>query len=392
MPDNQPLTPAPEALGDLAAFAELDDPRTRRCRYPLQELLLVAFAGVASGAEDWVSVAEWGQIKLDWLRRFLPFAHGIASHDTFNRVFALLDAQSFEDCFIAWMQPLCTTLATAGSGATIAVDGKSVRGSRTGGAAMAHLVSACHTASGLTLGQIRTDVKSNEITAVPALLDALDIRGATVTLDALGCQRSIAETIVARGAHFILSAKNNQPTLAQATQALFDHSARDVQLGRLQHDITLDKDHGRLETRRCVVAHDLSAMAESVRSLWPGIHSAVMIESTREFINGVDKGKTSTERRYYVSSAPFDAAEFNRRIRSHWCIENQCHWVLDVVFGEDDCRLGVGHGAQNFAILRRIVLNLIKSDKVTQASIKRKWLRLNWSPDYLQFLFGLQPR
>jgi predicted transposase YbfD/YdcC len=234
---NLPTNP-PERLGDLSAFAELDDPRSRRCRYPLEELLLVAFAGVASGAEDWVSVTEWGQIKLDWLRRFLPFEHGIASHDTFNRVFALLDAQGFEDCFIAWMQPLCTALA----GATIAVDGKSVRGSRSGGAAMAHLVSACDTASGLTLGQIRTDVKSNEITAVPALLDALDIRGATITLDALGCQRGIADQIVARGADFILSAKNNQPTLAQAVQALFDHSARDVQQGRLQHDITLDKD------------------------------------------------------------------------------------------------------------------------------------------------------
>lgn len=388
MLDTQPLTVVFKALGDLTAFAQLDDPRSRRCRYPLDELLLVAFAGVASGAEDWVGVADWGRIKLDWLRRFLPFEHGIASHDTFNRVFALLDAQSFEDCFIAWMQSLCTTLA----GATIAIDGKSVRGSRSGDVAMAHLVSACDTASGLTLGQLRTDVKSNEITAVPALLDALDLRGATVTLDALGCQREIAAKIVARGAHFILSAKNNQPTLAQATQALFDHSVRDVQQGLLQHDITLDKDHGRLETRRCVVAHDLSAMAESVRSLWPGIKTAVMVESTREFINGVDKGKTSTERRYYISSAAFDAAEFNRRIRSHWRIENQCHWVLDVVFGEDDCRLGVGHGAHNFAILRRIVLNLIKSDKVTKASIKRKWLRLNWSADYLQFLFGLQPR
>ncbi len=388
MPDHPELTKPPETLGDLAAFAALDDPRSRRCRYPLEELLLVAFAGVASGAEDWVGVAEWGQIKLDWLRRFLPFEHGIASHDTFNRVFSLLDAQSFEDCFIAWMQPLCTGLV----GSTIAIDGKSVRGSRSGDGAMAHLVSACHTASGLTLAQTRTDVKSNEITAVPALLEALDIRGATITLDALGCQRNIAQQIVARGADFILSAKNNQPALAQAAQALFDHSARDVQHGLLQQDITLDKDHGRLETRRCVVAHDLSAMPEALRSLWPGMRSAVMIESTREFINGVDKGRASTERRYYISSATFDAAEFNRRIRSHWCIENQCHWVLDVVFGEDDCRLRVGHGAQNFAILRRIVLNLIKSDKVTKASIKRKWLRLNWSPDYLQFLFGLQPR
>lgn len=326
MPEHPELTNLPASLGDLGAFAELDDPRSRRCRYPLEELLLVAFAGVASGVEDWVSVAEWGQIKLDWLRRFLPFEHGIASHDTFNRVFSLLDAQSFEDCFIAWMQPLCTGLV----GSTIAIDGKSVRGSRSGEGAMVHLVSACHAASGLTLAQTRTDVKSNEITAVPALLDALDIRGATITLDALGCQRSIAQQIVACGAHFILSAKNNQPALAQAAQALFDHSARDVQHGLLQQHITVDKDHGRLETRRCVVAHDLSAMPEALRSLWPHIRSAVMIESTRESINGLDKGRTSTERRYYISSAAFDAPEFNQRIRSHWCVENQCHWALRV--------------------------------------------------------------
>jgi predicted transposase YbfD/YdcC len=376
-----------ERPGDLAAFAELPDPRSRRCRYPLQELLLVAFAGVASGAQDWVGVTDWGVIKLDWLRRYLPFEHGIASHDTFNRVFALLDAQAFEACFIRWMQPLCPPVAAA----TIAIDGKSVRGSRMGGAAMVHLVSACDTASGLTLGQIRTEAKSNEITAIPELLDALDVKGATITIDALGCQRSIAQKIQERGADFLLSAKDNQATLAQAVQTLFDRSMRDVERGLLQQDITLDKGHTRLETRRCVVAHDVSTLPESIRQDWPGLKTAVMIESTREFINGLRKGESSTERRYYISSAAFDACEFNRRIRQHWHIENQCHWVLDVVFGEDDCRLHVGHGAQNFAILRRIVLNLIKQDKATKASTRRKWNRLNWSADYLQSLLGLVP-
>jgi predicted transposase YbfD/YdcC len=383
-----PLTSTEERAGDLTAFAELPDPRSRRCRYPLQELLLVAFTGVASGAQDWVGVTDWGAIRLDWLRRYLPFEHGIASHDTFNRVFALLDAQAFEACFIRWMQPLCPPVA---GGATIAIDGKSVRGSRMGGAAMVHLVSACHTASGLTLGQIRTEAKSNEITAIPELLDALDLQGSTVTIDALGCQRGIAQKIRERGADFILSAKDNQATLAQAIQTLFDRSVRDVECGLLLQHVSLDKDHSRLETRRCVVAHDVSALPESIRQDWPGLRTAIMIESTRAFINGLRKGQTSTERRYYISSAAFDASEFNRRIRQHWHIENQCHWVLDVVFGEDDCRLHVGHGAQNFAILRRIVLNLIKQDKATKASIKRKWNRLSWSPDYLQSLFGLVP-
>lgn len=384
-----PLNPIETArLGDLSAFAELPDPRRRRCRYPLDELLLVAFAAVACGAEDWVGVADWGEIQLPWLRRFLPFEHGVASHDTFNRVFALLDAPTFEACFVRWVQPLCPSVA----GATIAIDGKSVRGSRTGGAAMAHLVSACHTDSGLTLGQVRTEAKSNEITAIPELLDALDLQGAVVTLDALGCQREIAGHIQARGADFIFSAKNNQPSLAQAIEGLFAHARRDVEHGLLQQDVTLDKDHARLETRRCIVAHDVSALPEPIRQDWPGLRSAIMIESTREALGGPQPGQHSTEWRYYLSSAAFDAAEFNRRIRQHWCIENQCHWILDVQLREDDCRLALGHGAHNLAILRRIVLNLVKQDKTPKVSVRRKLHRLGWSPDYLQQLFGLQPR
>lgn len=383
-----PLEPIDEArLGELSAFAELSDPRSRRCRYPLEELMLVALGAVASGAEDWVSVADWGRIRLEWLRRLLPFEHGIASHDTFNRVFALLDAQAFEACFVRWMQPLCPSVA----GATIAIDGKSVRGSRTGGAAMVHLVSACHTDSGLTLGQVRTEAKSNEITAIPELLDVLDLQGAVVTIDAMGCQRDIARHIQARGADFIVSVKNNQPGLAQAVEGLFQHSRRDVESGRLQQDVTLDKDHARLETRRCVVAHDLGVLPEPLRQDWPGLRSAIMIESTREPLSGPRQGQSGTEWRYYLSSAAFDAAEFNHRIRQHWLIENQCHWILDVQLREDDCRLGLGHGPHNLAILRRIVLNLVKQDKATKTSIRRKLNRLSWSPDYLEQLFGLLP-
>lgn len=375
-------------LDVLSAFAEVPDPRRGRHRlHPLQEVLLVAVAGMASGAEDWVSVTEWAWMKLPWLRQFLPFKRGIASHDTFRRVFALLDAAQFEAAFVQWMGGLCPSLVDQ----TIAIDGKSLRGSRSD-KRLTHLVSACHTDSGLTLAQGRTADKSNEITAVPALLDALDIRGATVTIDAMGCQRLIADQIIERGAHYILSTKNNQPKLAQATQTVFDHSVRDVALGLLQQDITLDKDHARLETRRCVVSQDLTGFDPELRHKWPGLQSAIMVESTREFVSGVHKGRSSTEQRYYISSATFDAAEFNRRIRAHWRIENRCHWLLDVVFGEDDCRLHTGHGAQNFAILRRIVLNLLKNEKSTKASVKLKWHRLGWSVDYLQSLLGLTPR
>jgi len=372
----------------LSAFADLPDPRGGRHRlHPLQEVLLVALAGMASGAEDWVSVSEWGEVRLAWLRQFLPFKRGIASHDTFRRVFALLDASQFEALFMAWMSGLCPSLADQ----TIAIDGKSLRGSRSA-KGLTHLVSACHTDSGLTLAQGRTADKSNEITAVPALLEALDIRGATVTIDAMGCQRLIANKIVERGAHYILSTKNNQPKLAQATQTGFDHSVRDVAQGLLQQHITLDKDHARLETRRCVISRDLAHFDPELRHQWPGLQTTIMVESTREILGGTHQGRITTERRYYISSAAFDAAEFNRRIRAHWRIENRCHWLLDVVFGEDDCRLHTGHGAQNFAILRRIVLNLLKNEKSTKASVKLKWLRLGWSVDYLQSLLGLSPR
>lgn len=366
-------------------FEDLEDPRSRHCAHPLNELLLVALSAITSGADDWVSVVKWARLKLEWLRRFLPFDNGIASHDTFSRVFALLDAEHFEACFIDWMQQLCPSLA----GQLIPIDGKSLRGSRDGSVSMAHLVSAWHSSAGLVLGQVKTATKSNEITAIPELLEALDVQGATITMDAMGCQHEIVEKIVGKRADYIVAVKNNQPSLAQAVESLFDATDAGVREGRLKQDITVDKDHGRLETRRCVVAQELGAMGKQARA-WRGLKSVVMVESTREFINGRDKGKSSTEWRYYISSHQLDASEFNRKIRAHWSIENSCHWVLDMSFDEDDCRIRVGHGAQNFAILRRIALNLLKQEKSTKTSLNIKRLQAGWSTDYLQTLLGLQ--
>lgn len=263
--------------GFLKAFEELEDPRTRNCPHPLNELLLVALGGVTSGADDWVSVVKWARLKVDWLRRFLPFDNGIASHDTFSRVFSLLEAKGFEANFIGWMQQLCPTLA----GQLIPMDGKSLRGSHDGDTTMTHLVSAWHSGAGLVLGQVRTAAKSNEITAIPQLLDALDVKGATLTIDAMGCQHEIVKKIVDKQAHYIVAVKNNQPSLASAVESLFEATDAGVQEGRLGQDITLDKDHGRLETRRCVVAHDLSPMGNQVQA-WPGLKSVVMVESKRE--------------------------------------------------------------------------------------------------------------
>lgn len=372
--------------GFLQAFEELEDPRSRLCAHRLDELLLVALCAITSGADSWVSVVDWGGTKLDWLRGFLPFANGIASHDTFSRVFSLLDAQRFEACFIDWMQQLCPALQDQ----HVCIDGKSVRGSRDAGLGAVHLVSAWHRSAGLVLGQVKTAAKSNEITAIPELLDALDVRGATITIDAMGCQHAIVEQIVARQADYIVAVKNNQPTLAQAVELLFETAEDGVREGRLDENVTLDKGHSRLETRQCVVAHDLDAIASQTRD-WPGLRSVVRVKSTREMINGRKKGERSTEWRYYISSLRLNAAEFNASIRAHWAIENSCHWVLDMAFREDDCRIRRGDGAQNFAILRRIALNLIKQEKSGKTSVHIKRLKAGWSTDYLQILLGLRP-
>jgi predicted transposase YbfD/YdcC len=308
------------SAGVLQVFAELPDPRSRICAYPLDELLLVALSAITSGAEDWVNVVEWAQLKLDWLRRFLPFANGIASHDTFSRVFSLLDARRFEACFIAWMQGLCPSLA----GQSICVDGKGLRGSHDCGLNMAHLVSAWHHRAGAALGQLRTADKSNEITAIPALLDVLDVQGATVTIDAMGCQHAIVAKIVEKKADYLIAVKNNQPLLAQAVESLFADTDAGLREGRLQQDLSLDKGHGRLETRRCVITRELGAIDQQVEA-WPQFKTALMVESTRETVNGRTKGKCTTEWRYYISSLALDAAEFNHRVRAHWAIENSFH-------------------------------------------------------------------
>lgn len=370
----------------LDAFTELQDPRGRECPYPLDELLLVALCAITSGAEGWVSVAEWGKTKLDWLRRFLPFSNGIASHDTFTRVFSLLDAEVFEACFINWMQHLCPSLA----GQVIPIDGKSVRRSHNGEQGMVHLVSAWHTAAGVILGQVKTADKSNEITAIPELLDALHIEGATITMDAMGCQHTIVEKIIDKKADYIVAVKDNQPTLAQAIEEWF--AAADA--GRLDRpfwqEVDTDKSHGRLETRRCVATNDV-AWLHDIKQEWHGLQSLVMVESTREMVNGKNQGQCSTERRYYISSLPAKPALLNQRVRAHWGIENSLHWVLDVAFDEDDCRIRVGEGTQNFAILRRIALNLLKQDKSTKVGVATRRLKAAWDTAYLEKLLGLQP-
>lgn len=371
----------------MRAFEPLEDPRRlKSCRYPLQELLLVALCAISASADDWVEVAVWGREKLDWLQRFLPFDKGIASHDTFSRVFALLDGDGFEACFIKWMERLCPSLR----GHAIHIDGKSLRGSHNGIEAMAHLVSAWDSKVGVTLGQVKTADKSNEIIAIPQLLRLLDIRGATVTIDAMGCQREIVKQVIEQEGDYIIAVKNNQPTLAQAVELAFQDEAQGLLQGRLQQDIDIVKGHGRLETRRCVVTHDMSTLSKALRAAWPGIRSLVMIHSRREFTCGLRKGEVQTECRFHISSHDFGAKQFNQGVRGHWSTENGQHWTLDVVFREDDSRIRVGHGAENFAIIRRMSLNLMNQNTATKKISKKCQRKMAaWNTKKLEAILGL---
>lgn len=340
----------------------------------------MAVCAVLSGADGWAAVALWGQAKLPWLRRILPFENGVASHDTFGRVFALLDAAQFEERFIAWMGGVCGALA----GLQIAIDGKTARRSTPSGGKALHLVSAYAHGLGLTLGQVKTAEKSNEITAIPELLDALLLEGCIVTLDALGCQKAIAAKIVGQGADYVLAVKNNQPGLAAALDGFFDGTGRDGR-GGAPHTRAewVEKGHGRIETRRCMVAEDVDGLVD--RKDWPGVRALVMVEAIRDI-----GGSLSQERRYYISSLRVDASRMGEIVRGHWAVENGLHWSLDIAFGEDQARMREGNSAENFSILRRIALNLLRHDKTTKAGIKNRRLLAGWNDEYRQQILGIQ--
>ena len=364
----------------LEHFADLDDPRSRQSPHGLMELLLTAICAVLSGADGWAGVALWGSAKLPWLRQFLPFANGVASHDTFGRVFALLDAAVFEQCFIRWMRSVCGAF----EGLQVALDGKTVRRSKSSGQKAIHLVSAFASGLGLTLGQVKTAEKSNEITAIPDLLDALLLKGCIVTIDAMGCQKAIAAKIVQQESDYALMVKNNQPGLAAAIEGFFNAAER-VGYQGIPHTRAewVEKGHGRIETRRCVVTGDLSCLED--RHDWPGVKALVMVEAVRD-VDGV----ASAERRYYISSRLADAEHMGAVVRGHWGVENGLHWSLDVAFGEDQARMREGNSAENFSILRRIALNLIRQDKTVKAGVKNRRLLACCDDAYRQKLLGIQ--
>lgn len=365
---------APDRL--LRWFGELDDPRPgRNVMYPLSAMLAIAILAVLCGADSWVEVATWGGCKLEWLRTFLPLPHGIPSHDTFGRVFGRLDPAAFEKCFRAWTAALAQSKCRL-----IAIDGKTLRHSfdRADGKAAIHRVSAWAQENQLVLGQLTTDAKSNEITAIPALLELLDLQGAVVTIDAMGCQKAIAEKVVAQGGDYILQVKDNHPTLRADLELLFAEGMRPDCLG-VRHEFTEDvtAGHGRVETRRLWATEEVAWYGEATQ--WKGLARFLCIEAIREVGD-----KRSVERRYYLSSLRTTPAEsLLRIIRGHWGVENGLHWCLDVSFNEDQSRIHKGHAAENFSRLRRLALNLLKKDKTFQVGLKTKAKACSWDHQYL---------
>jgi predicted transposase YbfD/YdcC len=340
----------------------------------LEEILLIAIAAVLSGAESWNDMAEYGRSKQPWLKTFLRLPFGIPSHDTFNRVFAALDPEEMERGFVDWV----SSIARLTAGEVVAIDGKALCGTREGGKKIVHMVSAWAEGNGLVLGQRKVDEKSNEITAIPKLLNALELAGTVVTIDAMGCQRDIAHRIVEKKADYVLAVKENQGNLLAEVKDSFAMLAA--------HAVTEEVDcgHGRVEQRKCSVIGDLSLIEKAAE--WASLQGLVRIEAERYH---KATGKTEREIRYYITSLQPDAKRLNRLVRQHWGIENKLHWVLDVGFGEDLSRKPAGHAAQNFSVLNRIALNLLKQEKSLQRGIKGKRLKAAWDHPYLLKLLGI---
>ena len=364
----------------LKHFADLHDPRAERTReHLLEEILLITIAAILSGANGWNEIEDYAHSKHVWFKSFLTLPSGIPSHDTFNRVFSALDPEELEKGFVAWV----SSIAKLTAGEVVAIDGKTLRGasepSKKGPdkKAIVHMVSAWANTNSLVLGQRRVDEKSNEITAIPKLLDALELSGTVVTIDAMGCQRAIAEKIVAKKADYILAVKENQGHLLEEIKDSFQMLTADA----VSEEI--DYGHGRVEQRICSVIADLSLLEKPLE--WASLQGIVRIQSER-FHKAT--GKTETEIRYYITSLEPDATRLNCSIRQHWGIENKLHWVLDVGFGEDLDRKRAGHAAQNYSVLNRIALNLLKQDKTSKRGIHGKRLKAGWDNDYLLHLLG----
>ena len=365
----------------IISFQDLPDPRVEgRCDHKLIDIVVIAVCAVIAGAENWVDVENFGNAKHDWLNTFLELPFGVPSHDTFGRLFAALDAAAFQTAFMHWVE----SVFRVSQGQVIAIDGKTVRQSHDGtiGKDAIHMVNAWATRNGIALGQWKTDTKSNEITAIPPLLRQLNVAGCIVTVDAMGAQTKIAQTIRDEKADYVLRVKDNQGKLHQDIQDWFAH-ADQVQFADMAHSYaeTVNKDHGRIEIRQCWVISDPLAF-DYIRNYegWTDLQSIVRVQRERRLAD-----KTTTETAYYISSLAADAERLLAATRYHWAVENSLHWVLDVIFREDEARARVGHAAQNMAILRQLALNILKNSP-SKDSVRTKRYKSALDTAYLEKL------
>jgi predicted transposase YbfD/YdcC len=371
----------------IECFQGLPDPRMDRTRrHKFIDILAIGLCATISGGEGFADMERFGNIRLDWLKQWLELPSGIPSHDTFNRVFSVIDPYAFLECFCKWIEGICPNL----SDEVVAIDGKALRRALDEGQSIPYIVNAWASSSGLVLGQVKVNEKSNEITAVPELLRVLQLKGAIVTLDAMGCQKEIAAKIIDKQADYVLALKGNHATVHEEVRTFFEDAVPPCALecadtahkDRMDFHQTIEKGHGRIETRRYWHCTDIDWFQD--KALWKGIRSFGMVESIRKA-----KNKTTYERRYYLSSLPLNAERFGNAVRQHWGVENALHWSLDLTFREDDSRARIKNAAQNLATLRRIALNLIKKDRSLNCSLKGKRFSATLSPEFLGHLLGI---
>ena len=365
-----------EAVVFLKYFEDLPDVRQiGKVRYPLTEVLLLCLLGVLAGAETFVDIAVFGNKKRGLLRRFLPFANGTPSHDHLGDILATLDAEAFQRCFVTWVASLTGVAADV-----IAIDGKTVRRSK-GAKAAIHMVSAFAARQRLVLGQVKVAEKANEIVAIPKLLEMLAIEGAIVSIDAMGCQRAIAQKIIDKKADYVLALKGNQSTLREDVEVFVaEQKVNNFNDTAVSRHETVDADHGRIETRTTTVIHDVAWLQE--RHKWPGLKAVVVVDSTREIGDKIER-----ETRFYITSLLLLAIQMGPIVRSHWAVENSLHWVMDMVFRDDECRVRTEHAPANFTTIKHIATNLLRRDS-SKHSLRAKRKVAAWDDDCLASLIS----
>lgn len=362
-------------------FEKIEDPRNHNKVHKLIDIIIIAICAVVAGADTYEQIENFGVKRQKWLSKFLELPRGIPSHDTFGRVFERLDPREFQNSFIQWIE----SVTAKTNGRIIAIDGKTLRRShdKSNDKKAIHMISAWASSNQMVLGQFKTEEKSNEITAIPFLLKLLDISGCIITIDAMGTQKKIAKTIIDKGGDYILAVKENQKTLHDDIKLFFKDVENMKKEGyAFDEHTTVDGGHGRIETRKYTIVHDIDWLSEKEK--WAGLNCLGMVESTREI-----NGKCSFDQRYYISSLGCEAQQFGYAVRSHWGIENSLHWVLDIAFREDESRIRKGSGPENFAVLRHISTNLLRNNKSFKGSMKTKRLNAAMDTDYLEtVVFG----